>query len=288
MRFSERQGHRKVRDRLQLDSVDEPLKNGLWNVLQASVWATARTSGGMYPGPWLSHDSNPELKRLCDALWFTFFKLPLDQLDHSWTKVRAELRKFFFSCTWFEVYDFIEFVADHYQNARNPKFKESFTAACNFILEREASGYRFVGGQIAPIVEPEQVEEIDQALAHGREPVRAHLRRALDLLSDRSSPDYRNSIKESISAVEGLVVAAVGEKGTLGQLIKRLEERAPIHPALRNGLSSLYGYTSDEGGIRHALMEADSVTFAEAKFLLVVCSAFVNLVEGKMNGLEGR
>jgi len=54
-----------------------------------------------------------------------------------------------------------------------------------------------------------------------------------------------------------------------------------VHPALRNGYSSLYGYTSDEGGIRHGLLEADTITFSDAKFFLVVCSAFVNLVEDK-------
>ena len=39
----------------------------------------------------------------------------------------------------------------------------------------------------------------------------------------------------------------------------------------------LYGYASDKGGIRHAegLFESD-VTFEEAKFMLVSCSAFIN------------
>ncbi|VAX31463.1 hypothetical protein MNBD_NITROSPINAE05-986, partial [hydrothermal vent metagenome] len=45
--------------------------------------------------------------------------------------------------------------------------------------------------------------------------------------------------------------------------------------------SSLYGYTSDEGGIRHALMESENVDFNDAKFMLVVCSAFINFVLGK-------
>ncbi len=285
MRFSERQGHQKVRDQFQLESIDEPLRNGLWNVLKTLVWDKARHSHGMYRGPWLSDEANPELKRFCDALWFSFFKKPLDELDHSWAKVLAQLRQFFFSCQWFEVYDFVECVAANYRSDRAARFRESFVEACNFVMEREVSAYRFVGDKIVPIAEPEQMDEIDQALERANGPVRAHLRRALDLLADRSAPDYRNSIKESISAVESLVVSVVGEKGTLGQLIKRLDERAPVHPALRSGYGSLYGYTSDEGGIRHALLEANTITFADAKFFLVVCSAFVNLVQDKTNGL---
>ena len=110
-----------------------------------------------------------------------------------------------------------------------------------------------------------------------------HLRRALELLSNRDEPDYRNSIKESISAVEGLVAKTVGaDKGTLGQLIKKLEDDIGLHPALRTAFSSLYGYTNDEGGIRHAILESKTIGFEDAKFFLVVCSAFVNYVEAKV------
>jgi len=129
-------------------------------------------------------------------------------------------------------------------------------------------------------------DEIDLALEGPRDPVHAHLRRALELLSDRASPDYRNSIKESISAVESLVGSTVGEKGTLGQLIKKIEENVGLHPALRAAFSSLYGYTSDEDGIRHAILELQNITFEDAKFFLVVCSAFVNFVRGKVEALK--
>ena len=37
-----------------------------------------------------------------------------------------------------------------------------------------------------------------------------------------------------------------------------------------------YGYTSDQGGIRHALLEESNIDEAEAKFMMVACSAFVN------------
>jgi hypothetical protein len=53
----------------------------------------------------------------------------------------------------------------------------------------------------------------------------------------------------------------------------------PMHPALNKGLKSLFGYTSDGGGIRHALIEGERVpTSAEAKFMLVISSAFVNYI----------
>jgi hypothetical protein len=46
----------------------------------------------------------------------------------------------------------------------------------------------------------------------------------------------------------------------------------------RVGAATLYGYTSDEGGVRRAILESKTVGFTEAKFMLVTCPAFVNFV----------
>ena len=54
MRFSERQGYQKTRDAIQIDSMDEALRNSLWTVLQVHVWNYVRHSTGMYAGYYLS------------------------------------------------------------------------------------------------------------------------------------------------------------------------------------------------------------------------------------------
>ena len=53
-------------------------------------------------------------------------------------------------------------------------------------------------------------------------------------------------------------------------------------PSPKGAFDKLYGYTSDADGIRHALLEEDKVTFEQAKFMLVVCSAFTNYVIGTL------
>lgn len=280
MSFSEKYGYKPVRDIIQLESIDEPLKNGLWSLLKVHAWDKAKYSSGGYSGGYyLNGSGNGDLNNLCHRLWFNYFKEPLDNLENNWTRVLDRLRDHFFSCEWFEVYDFIEFVANNYDRYG---FKDSFTESCNKLLEKEMSAYRFVNNVITRITEKEEIEEVERALEGSRGPVSTHLRRSLELLSDRNAPDYRNSIKESISAVESMVAKVVGaEKGTLGQLVKKLNDEISLHPALQTAFSSLYGYTSDEGGIRHALMELENNDFNDAKFMLVVCSAFINFVEGK-------
>jgi len=151
---------------------------------------------------------------------------------------------------------------------------------CNDLLARHLAAYRFVDGRIVEITSNEEIVEIEQALSetHSMGSAAAtHLREALDLLGDRANPNYRNSIKESISAVESIASAIVGKKATLGDALKRLADAGvELHPALKDAFGKLYGWTSDADGIRHALTSESTATQDEARFMLVACSAFVN------------
>lgn len=85
-----------------------------------------------------------------------------------------------------------------------------------------------------------------------------------------------------ISAVESLVAEVTGDpKGTLGQMSNKLDGKVAIHAALKEAFKKLYGYTSDKDGIRHKLLDADTVDFHDAKFMLVTCCPFANYVHGK-------
>jgi hypothetical protein len=147
------------------------------------------------------------------------------------------------------------------------------------------SAYLFVGRQLAPITSKEEISEMEEALETPFKTVNTHISNAIKLFSDGENPDYRNSIKESISAVEAICRLIVGkENATLGQaldIIKR-EGNIELHGALREAFDHLYGYASTADGIRHAFSEEKiSVDFDEAKFMLVACSAFVNYLKSK-------
>ncbi len=180
---------------------------------------------------------------------------------------------------WFSVYDFIEFTIQAYSLPKT--LAKHLTISCNHILERELSAYRIVGTEITQITDKNEVKEIEEGLAKSAilplKSVSIHLTTALSLLSDRKSPDYRNSIKESISAVESIAQIISGEhKAELGKALKILSDKIGLHGGLKAGFSSIYGYTSDEGGIRHAMSDEKEICFEDAKYMLVACSAFVN------------
>jgi hypothetical protein len=249
--------------------MDEPLRNSLWTLLDIFFWSARRGGYLSYTPP----------KNIALPIWIHYFKKPIDTIPDHWDVVIFGLRKYFFECDWNEAYDFIEFMA----NLDEPD-TDDFVSLCNQRLEQELAAYRFVGYRITEITSADEISEIEEALT--AEPkalrgARTHLKAALDHLADRASPDYRNSIKESISAVEAVARAITGSPTTLAPALKMLKDKLGLHPALEGAFTKMYGYTSDADGIRHALMEESDLTFEDAKFMLVSCSAFMNYLIAK-------
>jgi hypothetical protein len=224
-RFSQRLGLREVQPALKVDSISKELRNGLWNLLSEFYWSHIRIDH-----VWSIAYANEELRWLVKTIWADFFKEPLDTMG-DWEKNRSRIRKFFFSTSWDEVYDFVDFVVAH----ASLDFKNvTFIASCNDLLDRESSAYRFVNRRISPIVGKEEIDEIERAATALQIPsASAHICRALELLADRGKPDYLNSVKESISAVEATARSVTGsEKATLGEALSLLEReaRTPCRP----------------------------------------------------------
>lgn len=170
---------------------------------------------------------------------------------------------------------------DYYREYDKKYASQSIYEIANGYLLREYIGYRFVDGIIVPISDTYEVNALKEALNIKFKPVYEHLSKANRLIADRENPDYENSIKESISAVEAICEIITGIKGkeaTLGKMLKKIEEDGiQIHAGLKSAFNILYGYTSDANGIRHAGdIGGKSSTFEEAKFMLVSCSAFIN------------
>ena len=135
----------------------------------------------------------------------------------------------------------------------------------------------------------QEIDTVEEAWSISRQ-FSPHLDRALDLLTNKKSPDYANSIKELISAVEAICTLIVDEpKMTLGKALGRLESKQVIlHDDLKEAFKKLYGYTSDDQGIRHGFIGKPNLDVEDAKFMLIACSAFINYLVAKANkaGIE--
>lgn len=276
--FSQRRGLTPIRTALQIDSMDIDLKNRLWNIIYQNI-----------------------LPRLSDQhyilIWSDFFKNRIDEIpkskfrlddDISRIRIAEYLKKWIYQDVYYCIYDFIEYILPYFidENYFDPNDFDDLILCFNNALEVEKAGYRIIGGLVTQITSEEEIKEIEYAIedTNGIGLVNKHLKTALELFADRKNPDYRNSIKESISAVEAYCRIIVNDKkATLGEALKNIEKHCLIHPSLKSAFSALYGYSSDSGGIRHAMKDGDvEPDFEDAKFMLVSCSAFINYLKAKV------
>lgn len=276
--FSQRLGQTPLLKKMQLNGIDDELKNTLWNIYSILL---------------LDKVYKVYNKEFSFILWHNFFKKDADTIPYEIELVKASIKGYFFDSRteWYRIYDLIEFsTKEVYLKNQNPytiTSYKTFISAINNVFERENAAYRFVNGVIAPITNSFELNELSETLERtlpfsSLKGVNIHLTSALRFLSDKQSPDYRNSIKESISAVESIAkLISNKEKDSLGASLNRIKRRINLHASLEKGFSQIYGYTSDEKGIRHALMDSDSCDFDDAKYMLISCSTFVNYLISK-------
>ena len=187
---------------------------------------------------------------------------------------------------WYTIFDFVE----RYLAVSDENTYAKMANEFNHILEDEVSAYRILDRFVVPITNKAELATIEEAKSTPYDSVRTHVSKALALYADRKAPDYENSIKESISAVEAMcciITGLTGTQATLGAAIKKLKDNGVhIHRAMESAFSSLYGYTSDENGIRHGGIDFTNAPAEDAKYMLISCSAFVNYLMEKWSKVQ--
>ena len=285
MGFAERNGFVKEKA-IQIDDMDWALRNRLYNAVHKFL----------EPSLFI----NEELKYVVDKLGYRVESLS----QKNWHLIDALLRRTISDMPWYMPYEIIElfFEAkrdycsrceyDCYESGACEElvwFKE-VSIEINRILEQEKAGYRFSNDKFVNITNEEELGEVANATHSPYESVSTHFKKALSLYSDRKSPDYENSIKESISAVEAMcciITGATGSQATLGNTLKKLEVNGVfIHNAMKAGFDKMYGYTSDADGIRHGGIDFTNAPAEDAKYMLISCSAFVNYLIEKYSKLN--
>lgn len=181
---------------------------------------------------------------------------------------------------WYKKLDMLEYVCRwlSVQSDFGSNYLNDFEKNINCEFERLNYGYRIVNHRVMEITSDEEIECIETALKESKDNVRMHIDSAINFYSDKQNPDYRNSIKESITAVEAVCRELTGEDD-LNKALKNLNTKGvPIHDRFKDGIRSFYNFTNQpDTGMRHALMkDGYNPSKAEAYFMLVSCSAFVN------------
>jgi len=262
-KFSQRIGARRP-PRSGLEEASPELRTALWNVLHKPAFPEEQEHRERA----LAH-----ARAMWNHLGWRTDEVPL--LPH---QMRESLAGEWFSCRWPEFFDLIEFTARTLATSVAP-VRQQWFEMLNRVLESRGCAYRFVAEQLVPLTNTTEATEVLRGAESAIPDVGAHIREAAQLLPPNSGANPRNSIRESIAAVEAALRHLNGNpSASLTEGLAAFEDKhGPFHPALRQGLAMLYSYTADERGLRHALIEdTTAVTGDDARFMLVTCSAFTN------------
>ena len=276
--FSQGAGLAELPRPLNLEEMPWTFRLMVWEYVHASI-----KQGHTYPyiclaDPW---------RAIVSDLWKTHFENPHDTFSDSLVEFVRQWRKIILHGPFYEVFDLLTALLRHPECP--PDLKEQ-VGLC--LQKHQMAYYLDTSGPptFMPQSSPQEGEAVRAAMSvlaeSGMDGARAHLQKAAEMINGEQ---FADAIRESIHAVES-VAKIVSEKAdaTLGDAIKELQGRG-LHSALGEGFKKLYGYTSNEKGIRHALLEKNGANAgqAEALFMFGACALFCGYLCRKRSEMSG-
>lgn len=269
--FSQRNGLEPSPSPLGIGDLPEQARNLIWSFLYLSMEDCKRTSYDDYDNIVRTWFGSPWCE-IARRIHLHFFCRPLDEFNNDFSVQSRILKDAILSFPYNKAFDLLE---DIIGDRDCPEDLIEFWADT---FESQGLAYRILPEE--KIIVPRATEEEDQAISAALHTTKGrydgayrHLKKAATFLRDNNP---HKSIHESVSAVESVVRVLTGES-TFRESMKKIGPKIKINPNLKRGIEALYDYTSDEQGIRHALLEESAnVTFDEAQFMLSACAAFVS------------
>ena len=278
--FSHAQGYDELPGPLKLEELPPEARTRIWNMFYMFIEATQKSYRGerMVAGEW---------QLILKAKHVSYDNLPLDEWDDSFEHHRRRLRHSIETLKFNQVFDLIQFVLRHQE------CPQLFIAAMKRVFASSQLAYTIdetTPPTIIPAVTDAEgntiIESLQTLRRAGLDGSASHLREASACIN-RS--DWAGSIRESIHAVES-VARRLDPKAskTLAPALASLERREGLHPTLSGAFTKLYGYTSNEQGIRHALLNQPgaNVGMEEAAFMLGACASFASYLWRKHTDAE--
>ncbi len=275
--FSQRYGYAPLPEQMQLEEISRDLRREIWNVTRKLLISIRSEWGNEY---YFDEKGQQLIERVLGKL----FKKAEDEINTTYVEVFRGFKDLVLRGKFNVVLDLVETIAN------NGRLTEGFVNHIGKLFEGHAAAYRLDTTRrpfwFLPQTSKEQGDAVQQAIKTlsecGMEGADTHLRQAAEHVNARQ---YGDSIADSIHAVES-VARVIDSKAsqTLGPALDSLEKAGLLkHPALKEAFKKLYGYTSDEQGIRHALLDKSSpdVGLDEAVFMFGTCASFAAYLVSK-------
>jgi hypothetical protein len=277
--FAEAEGKAKFPAILKWGEIDQRLRSSLWTPIFIFLEQQILEDGYRSPGHYLDRVASGIMTREFVHRRHLFIS---DYENYFYkSQYLKKWSDFFKTANYVDLFDFLTFVV------RDADCPDDLVNRIVDALDQPFSPYRLSkeAKTIFPAIGKEETDSLQRDLQTAfSSPFlgsKAHLQAALQALGDG---DHRTTVRESIHAVESAVKDFTGDpNAVLSKAVKSMVSETGVHKALADAFDKLYAYTSDEKGIRHALVFGDNekVGFDEAVFFLSACTAFVGFLSRK-------
>jgi hypothetical protein len=224
-------------------------------------------------------------------------------------KARQDVEGALAALAWDRAYDFCERLHGHlasetgyYDDTRAYNVKTSRGEVQEYIAEElqrlfseESLAFEFSDGVVrrrgrkhtVDVASKAQVVLGDTRLTSAR----THYEKALQFFRNPSKPDFENTVKEAVCAVEaaGKALFPAARAATLGDLAKWLTtgKDVSVPKALCQTITAVYAYRSGGDGVGHGGASGGVATAEVAEYMLAVCASQVIYLVDLANAQEG-
>lgn len=264
--FAEREGTKRLPTQLKTKELSDEVRALIWDIIYKSLksnYQFSRSRDDMVTYRWEAILADYWVK--IDHKFTDDFKLNFSNL--------VLYGKSLLTKDYAIVLEFVEFICNH--DLCPLEIEKNFNQA----FQSSGFAYRIHNKSIIPVSSEEMANAVVRSLddLNNFSAATSHLRAAAHNLS---TGRFADSVRESIHAVESVARTIIPSANTLAPALNEYEKHFSLHPALKKGFASLYGYTSDSEGIRHALIEGpeSKVTESEALYMLGSCASFASFL----------
>ena len=271
--FSQAYGYEELPRPLKLGEINRESRVKLWNEFYSYLASSIDNE--------FCFEEEDAAREIFYFLHTDFLVLPVNALVLDRKRLVYEYESMFMNESFNKIFDLLLAVLRH------PSCPQAFPESVGRVFKVCRLAYVLDVGPpptIYPSATPQEGENIRQANAElsgeGLVGAVSHLRQAADCIN---RGDHSGAVRESIHAVESTARHFDPNAKSLNPALKALEDGGNLHPALKGAFIKLYGYASDEQGIRHALIDTPqaSVDQDEAVFMLGACASFCSYLARK-------
>ena len=285
--FSQREGKVSLPEPMRLEYIPRRFRQFVWKSIEEEI--SRLTDYTFDPDDPSYHYRVSDFHEITDSYHFDILEKPHDEIRYDIQENSKFVRDNIWNGTYHEVLTLIEYIL------RDERCSENLYKNLVDAFDTTPTAYLVADKGGLPTVIPRPSSEAGEATKQAIETIHeggmdgaaTHLRQAAEHIN---AGQYADSIADSINAVES-VARIIDPKAsrTLGPALTSLANTGVIkHLALKEAFSTLYGYTKDEQGISHALLEKDSsdVGLDEAMFMFGACASFAAYLTNKHRQAE--